>query len=86
MIQAATQRPTLVVLDVKLPVVDGYAVAQSLRSRYGTHLPILVITGDGQAAMKARRLGAYSYVRKPFDVVDLVGAVLLGIRAGEASH
>ena len=58
----------LAVVDVTLPVLDGSQLAQHLRTLRGVHFPILAITADGQAADKARRLGAYAYLRKPFDL------------------
>jgi DNA-binding response OmpR family regulator len=67
------------VLDMTLPVVDGYEVARSIRATHGQRVPILVITADGQAAEKAHRVGAYAYVRKPFDVAELVDAVRRGL-------
>ncbi len=78
----AEQRPALVVLDMSLPLVDGYGVAQGLRTAYGEDVPIVLVTADGRAAEKARRTGARAYLHKPFEVDDLVHAVsrILGER------
>jgi DNA-binding response OmpR family regulator len=76
---AQAQRPALVVLDMGLPIVDGYGVASGLRTTYGQEVPILVVTADGRAAEKARRVGAYSYLSKPFDLSDFVDAVRRGL-------
>jgi len=73
------QRPALVVLDMGLPVVSGDGVAAGLRAAHGTQLPILIITADGKAAEKARRVGAFDYLHKPFDLADLVAAVHRGL-------
>ena len=73
--RAADQPPALVVLDMGLPLMDGLAVAAALRAAHGPELPILTITADGGAADKARRVGAFAYLRKPFDLDDLVAAV-----------
>jgi DNA-binding response OmpR family regulator len=75
----AAAPPAVMVLDMGLPVLDGYEVARSIRATHGETVPILVITADGQAAEKAARVGAYAYVRKPFDVGDLVDAVRRGL-------
>jgi DNA-binding response OmpR family regulator len=62
------RRPQLVLLDIGLPGVDGYGVAEGLRERYGTTVPIVVLTADGSAPEKARRVGAVDYMHKPFDI------------------
>ena len=77
--QAGHVRPALVVLDISLPVLGGDAVAEGLRARLGEHVPILVITADGHPAEKARVLGAYGYLAKPFDVDELIGLVRRGL-------
>ena len=72
----ATQRkPSLVVLDMGLPIIDGNGVAAGLRSTYGTSVTILTMTADGRAAEKARRIGAIGYLSKPFDLDALINAV-----------
>ena len=76
---AATAPPAVMVLDMTLPVLDGYEVASAVRANFGESVPILVVTADGHAAEKAHRVGAYAYVRKPFDIGDLVDAVRLGL-------
>ena len=76
---ALATRPEVMVLDMTLPLVDGSEVARLVRATHGESLPILVITADGHAAEKAERVGAYAYVRKPFDVSDLVEAVRRGV-------
>jgi DNA-binding response OmpR family regulator len=77
--QAAVTAPSLVVLDMSLPGLDGYEVAAALRARLGIGLPILVITADGQARQKAERVGAYGFLHKPFDVEVLVQRVREGL-------
>jgi CheY-like chemotaxis protein len=62
--------PDLVLLDLELPGVDGYALTRELKSRAATrHVPILVVTsyalkGDEMKAMDA---GCTGYLRKPID-------------------
>jgi two-component system OmpR family response regulator len=72
---AKRRRPRLVVLDMGLPELDGVAVAAELRRLYGESLPIVVITADGHAAAKARRVGARAHLSKPFDIDDLCDTV-----------
>ena len=77
---AAKERPGLVVLDMMLPRLDGDGVAAELRRMYGD-VPILLITADGRAEEKARRVGAFDYLPKPFDVDRLVAIVRSKLRA-----
>lgn len=77
--QAAHRQPALVVLDLMLPFRGGEAVSDWLRATYGEECPILVVTADRQPAEKARRIRAFSYLTKPFEVDDLVATVRRGL-------
>lgn len=72
-------RPRLVVLDWMLPGQNGADVAKLLRAQHGQDLPILIITADGRAAEKAHSVDAVGYVRKPFNLDELVSAVRQGL-------
>jgi len=62
-------RPDVVVLDVRLPGMDGLSAIEKLRERIG-EVPIIVITayGDLQTAVDTVRHGAFEYIIKPFDL------------------
>ena len=79
--RGARRTPTLVVLDMSLPGIAGADVASRLRTAHGEALPILVITADGRPAEKARQVGAYAYLTKPFDLDALLAAVQRGLRS-----
>lgn len=79
---AEWQRPTLVVLDLALPIRDGLAVSGRLRSAYGDALPILVMGGDGHTAEKATRVGAYALVWIEDEVRRIREMCLPFLRAG----
>ncbi|HEV2126318.1 MAG TPA: response regulator [Chloroflexota bacterium] len=68
-------RPALLLLDMGLPRVDGDGVAAGLRSLHGDAVPIVVLTADGHVQEKARRIGAVAYLKKPFDIDDLIETV-----------
>lgn len=72
---AARVVPALVILDHGLPDHSGDVVAAALRQQCGATLPILLVTGDGQARDKAARTGAFAYLHKPFDLERLVALV-----------
>ena len=64
-----TIRPDVVVMDVRLPGMDGLSAMQHLRPRIGT-APIVVITAFGtlDTAVRAVHEGAFDYLTKPFDL------------------
>jgi len=57
----------------------GERPTAGLRNAHGKDVPILVITADGRAAEKARRVGAFDYLHKPFEFDDLIAAVTRGL-------
>jgi DNA-binding NtrC family response regulator len=59
----------VVVLDVRLPGIDGLTAMRSFRERIG-HAPIIVITAFGnlETAVRALEGGAFDYLVKPFDL------------------
>jgi len=70
--------PQLVLLDLKLPKVDGLDVLRELRADERTRLiPIVVLTSSAeeQDLLRSYGLGANSYVRKPVDFTQFVEAV-----------
>jgi CheY-like chemotaxis protein len=79
--RASARRPALIILDMGLPSLNGQGVASALRAAYGTQVaPILTITAGGKAAESARRVGAYAFLSKPFELEDLLTAVHQGLQ------
>src|SRR5947209_6780179 len=64
-------RPRLVLLDMRMPVLDGWQFAYALKER-GINLPILVMTAAQDARRWAQEIGAQGYIAKPFDLSDLL--------------
>jgi CheY-like chemotaxis protein len=85
--RVARTRPALLLLDMGLPLVDGFGVAAGLRKLYADPPPIIVITADGRAAEKAQRVQAAAYLSKPFDLDRLCTVVWrsLGARLTQAT-
>ena len=71
---ARTWHPTLVLLDMRMPVMDGWAVARALREA-GSVVPIVVMTAAENAARWADEIGAAGHLAKPFDLDDLIDCV-----------
>ncbi|MEO6951124.1 MAG: response regulator [Polyangia bacterium] len=76
--EARRFRPDLVLLDVMMPNMDGFSLAQRLRAERETALtPMIFVSARGQTAdkVKAFKLGAEDYLVKPFDSAELVARV-----------
>lgn len=67
-------RPSVVVLDMRMPVMDGWAFARELKTR-GIKLPIVVITAAQNARSWAEEIEADAYLAKPFELIDLLETV-----------
>ena len=70
----ARDRPGLVLLDMRMPILDGWGFARALKERNIT-LPILVMTAAQDSENWAREVGAAGYLAKPFDLTELLEAV-----------
>ena len=73
-----SQMPTVILLDLKLPKLDGLGVLKRLRADERTrNLPVVVLTSSSQDAdvIASYNLGANSYVRKPVEFGAFVDAV-----------
>jgi two-component system, OmpR family, response regulator MprA len=71
----AKQRPALVLLDILMPVMDGWQCARELRSRYGDSLPIVIVTAAEHVRARAAALGADDVLAKPFEMQDFLAVV-----------
>jgi DNA-binding response OmpR family regulator len=69
-----SHRPAVVLLDIGLPVVDGFGVAEALHAAHGD-VPVIVMTAGTRAVESARRVGAADFLPKPFDLDDLIATV-----------
>lgn len=69
--------PDLVLLDVMMPVIDGYEVTRRIRqNKYLPYIPILLITAHDQpSVVKGLDAGADDFIRKPFDMNELLARV-----------
>jgi two-component system response regulator FixJ len=72
----ATLDPGCILLDIRMPGMDGLEVQQALRER-GVGLPIVIMTGHGDVtlAVQAMKAGAIDFIEKPFEKAVLLGAI-----------
>ena len=71
-------RPDAVLLDVMMPVKDGYQVAQKIRADpglEGTKIVMLTAKGRDTEVSKGMAVGADAYVTKPFSTSDLIARI-----------
>lgn len=83
---AATGDHDLVILDVMLPGIDGFAVLSALRT--SRQVPVLMLTARGRTDDKVRGfdLGADDYLVKPFQFPELLARVRALLKRGQAVH
>jgi DNA-binding NtrC family response regulator len=83
--KALAIRPDAVVLDVRLPLMDGLTALAALRERSGG-APVVVMTafGDLETAVRAVEAGAFEYLIKPFDLDQAARVVRRALEAGKA--
>ncbi len=72
---AARARPDLILLDMRMPIMDGWEFARAYRTRPGPHAPIVVVTAARDASDRAEQILADGYLAKPFSLDDLINVV-----------
>jgi len=82
---ATTRRPDLVVLDIKLPGIDGLEVMRRLHQDADERVPVILLTAKGEESDRLVGLGqgADDYVVKPFSPLELVARVDAVLRRSE---
>jgi two-component system OmpR family response regulator len=69
---ASTQRPDLILLDMRMPIMSGSDFAAAYRETPGPHAPIIVVTATVDAEAAAKKIGAAGYLAKPFGLDELL--------------
>ena len=65
-------RYDLILLDLQLPGMDGFAVIDALKGiETGGYLPVLVVTAQPEHKLRALKAGAKDFVAKPFDLIEV---------------
>lgn len=71
-LRAAHQRcPDLILLDMLMPVLDGWSFAARYRGSPGPHAPIVVMTAAADASQRAAEISAHGVLAKPFTLDEL---------------
>jgi FixJ family two-component response regulator len=79
--------PSCLVLDIRMPDIDGLALQDAMAARQLT-IPIIFITGHGNIPMsvKAMKAGAVDFLVKPFTEKNLLNAITLAISKNKSQH
>ncbi|HEX9269684.1 MAG TPA: response regulator [Candidatus Limnocylindria bacterium] len=67
--------PGVILLDMRMPGMDGWQFARAYRSRPGRHAPIVICTAALDVQREASDIGAEGFLGKPFQLEDLLNAV-----------
>jgi CheY-like chemotaxis protein len=81
--KAKAAKPNLILMDIMMPKMDGYAACTAIKADQSTrHIPVVMLTAVGYELNKklAKQMGADGYVTKPFSRQQLLDAItpLLG--------
>lgn len=87
--RAATEQPALILLDIRMPGEDGFAVLKALKTNPETaSIPVIFVTGvsDIDAKLSGFELGAVDYVTKPFHPGEVLARVRLHLKLSIATN
>lgn len=85
LVDAATQHPSLVLLDLGLPDTDGQEILKKLREWYQKPVIILSVRDSEEEIIKALDNGANDYLTKPFRTGELLARIRVALRYGPES-
>ncbi|HEY63400.1 MAG TPA: response regulator transcription factor [Caldilineae bacterium] len=83
--QFASHSPDLIILDLMMPHLDGWAVCRRIREHSITPIIVLSARGDEEGKVQALYLGADDYLTKPFGVQELMARVRAVLRRSAPS-
>jgi DNA-binding NarL/FixJ family response regulator len=89
LVQIAQRLPDLIVSDIRMPRMDGYALARQLRNNARTHLiPIVFLTAKDESADRIAgiRSGVDAYLTKPFEPDELLAVIANILTRVERTH
>ncbi len=77
------QLPDLVILDMRLPGMSGLETFQKIH-QIEPKLPVIIMTAYGttESAIEATKMGAFDYILKPFEILDMLAVIKQGLEAG----
>ena len=67
--------PSIILLDMKMPGMNGWQFSAAFRERYGHRAPIVVVTAAEDARSTAEDIGAEAWLGKPFELDDVLALI-----------
>jgi CheY-like chemotaxis protein len=67
--------PGVILLDMRMPGMNGWDFAREFRARHGRACPIVVVTAAENARARAEEIGAEGWLSKPFELEDVLATV-----------
>ena len=83
---ALEQEPSLILLDIMLPVLDGWQVCAKVREKSKTPIIMLTAKGETHDKINGLEMGADDYIVKPFEVKELLARVHAVLRRSEGEE
>ncbi len=83
--RVAERLPGLVLLDMRMPRMNGWEFAREFRARHGRAAPIVVVTAAENARLRAEEIGAEGWLEKPFELDQVMNAVARFLGPAHAS-
>jgi CheY-like chemotaxis protein len=65
----------VILLDMKMPVMDGWAFAAQYEQQLAARVPVIALTAAQDAGRRAAEIGAVDYLAKPFDLEVLLNVI-----------
>jgi DNA-binding response OmpR family regulator len=81
--EVANEMPALVLLDMRMPGMDGWEFAREFRARHGRAAPIVVVTAAEDARRRAEEIEADGWLAKPFDLDEVLAVAARHARPEE---
>ena len=75
--RVAEEMPGLILLDMRMPGMNGWEFAREFRARHGRACPIVVVTAAENARARAAEVEAEGWLAKPFEIDDVLRIVAL---------
>ena len=67
--------PDVILLDMRMPVMNGWEFPREFRARHGRAAPIVVVTAAENARLRAAEIEADGWLEKPFELEDVIAVV-----------
>lgn len=80
----ATSRPAAILLDMRMPTMNGWEFARAYAQRPGPRAPLIIMSAARDAAAHAAEVDADAFLAKPFDLTDLYACIARFVDEGEA--